>query len=483
MAKNDDLDSNDVTRSHRAGSFRELLAIAFPMVVSQACFTVMTFTDRLFLSRLGSAQMDAAMAGGLMVFVLMTFFIGLTGYATALVAQYLGSGRKDRCAVATTQAMLVALAAYPIILLTRPVVHLIFRRIGISEAQLVPQLAYFDILIYATVVSLLRSCLSSFFSGIGKTRIVMIAAATAMVVNIGMNYLLIFGNFGFPAWGIRGAACGTIIGGTCGLAVMLAAYLGPKIRQAYQVGRSFRYDRESMGTLLRFGYPAGLEMFLNLVAFNAMILAFHAHSPVTATAVTIMFNWDMVSFVPLTGIQIGVMSLVGRYMGAGNPDLAHRSVMSGLKGGWLYSAAILVLFVGFPDQMVNIFRPEHIDEVFQKAAPLAGQLIRVASMYVMVEAVVIVFSGALRGAGDTFWAMRTSVLIHWLMLVMLLVVLYALRQPPVVAWIGIVASFMVFSGLFYWRYRGGKWRSIRMVAPTEALATDHDQDFHEPPDL
>ena len=75
-----------------------------------------------------------------------------------------------------------------------------------------------------------------------------------------------------------------------------------------------------MRKLLRFGYPA-VELFLNLLAFTSMILLFHSHGLATATAVTIVFNWDMVSFVPLLGIQIGVVSLVERYMGgAGRPD-------------------------------------------------------------------------------------------------------------------------------------------------------------------
>ncbi|MBN1363146.1 MAG: MATE family efflux transporter [Sedimentisphaerales bacterium] len=484
MTRTDPIHFDGTGRAGGAGGMRELLAIALPMVVSHACDTVMTFTDRLFLSRLGPEQMNASMAGGLATFVVMTFFLGLTGYSTALVAQYLGSGRKDRCATATTQALLVALAAYPLILLARPLVHLAFRKSGISVAQLAPQIAYFDILIYATVIGLFRNCLSSFFSGIGRTRIVMVAAVTAMIVNVGMNYILIFGKLGFPAWGIRGAACGTIIGGLCGLGVLLAAYLGPQIRRTYQVARSLRFDREAMGTLLRFGYPAGIEFFLNLLAFNAMILAFHAHGPATATAVTIMFNWDMVSFLPLIGIQIGVMSLVGRYMGARDPDTAHRAAMSGLKGGWLYSLVILILFVGFPERLVAVFSPVQGDPVFRQAAPLAARMIRIASFYVMLEAVVVVFSGALRGAGDTFWAMCISVTIHWLMLVILVVMLYMLGMSPLAAWIGVVVAFMAFCGVFYHRYRSGKWRTIRMVqTPVELLATDHDLDFHEPRDL
>lgn len=482
MEQSDEFSVNAIHEG--AGGMRELLAIALPMVVSQACDTIMMFTDRLFLSRLGPEEMNASMAGGLMCFVMMTFFLGLTGYSTALVAQYLGSGRKDRCATATTQAMLIALTAYPLILLARPLVHFAFAKTGISPGQLTPQIEYFDVVIYATVIGLLRNCMSSFFSGIGRTRIVMISAVTAMLVNVGMNYILIFGKLGFPALGIRGAAYATIIGGCVGLGVLLTTYLSGRTRRTFRVWHSLRFDREAMGKLLRFGYPAGIEMFLNLMAFNVMIIAFHAHSPATATAVTVMFNWDMVSFVPLIGIQIGVMSLVGRYMGAGNPDLAHRSAISGLKCGWLYSVFILMLFVFLPKHLVDVFRPEQVDAIFHEAAPIAVRLIRIASIYVMLEAVVVVFSGTLRGAGDTFWAMCVSVTIHWLMLGILVTMLYVLRVRPEVAWLGVVVSFLSFSYLFYRRFRGGKWRTIRVVhSQAELIATDHDHDFHEPRDL
>ena len=231
------------------GGIRELLAIALPMVVSHACDTVMTFTDRVFLSRLGPDEMNAAMSGGLTSFMMMTFFLGLIGYATALVAQYLGAGRKDRCAVATSQAILICLAAYPVIVLARPLVFYAFELSGISATQLASQKMYFGILVYATIVGLLRASLSSFFSGIGKTRMVMVAAAVSMVANMGLNYVLIFGKFGLPAMGIRGAAYGTILGGLLGLGVLVAAYLWPSIRVEYQVLKSLHFDREAMGKL------------------------------------------------------------------------------------------------------------------------------------------------------------------------------------------------------------------------------------------
>ncbi|MBN2218014.1 MAG: MATE family efflux transporter [Pirellulales bacterium] len=474
----------DEKRLPTAGGMRELTAIALPMVVSQACDTVMIFTDRLFLSRLGPEQMNAALAGGLSCFMLTTFLLGLVGYTTALVAQYLGAGRKDRCAVATTQAAIICLAAYPLVVAARPAVMHLFNLLDLSAEQLIPQKIYFGILVYAVIVSLLRTCLAGFFSGIGKTRMVMIASVAAMVVNVGLNYVLIFGHLGVRPLGIRGAAFGTICGGLFGFMVLAAAYLWPSNRREYAIARSLRFDREAMGRLVRFGYPAGIEFFLNVLAFTGVIMVFHARGDVTATAATVMFNWDLVSFVPLIGVQIGVTSLVGRYMGAGSPDTAHRATMSGLKLGVVYSSLIFVLFLAFPGTLVAMFEPSEPDAVFTEAIPTAVFMIRFASLYVLIDAAVVVFSGALRGAGDTFWAMCISVGLHWLLLPILAFLLHVAHVSAEMGWVALVLTYLVFSGLFYLRYRSGRWRTIRVVqTPEELLATDHDHEFHQQPDL
>lgn len=445
------------------GGLREMLAIALPMVASHACETVLIFTDRLFLSRLGPEQMSAAMGGGLTSFMMMTFFIGLIGYATALVAQYLGAGRPERCALTVTQGLILSLLAYPLILAGRPLAHWLFAASGISAAQLLPQQHYFDLLLWGALIVLLRTCFSSFFSGIGRTRVVLLSALTAMVINVVANYALIFGHFGLPALGIRGAAFGTLLASLCGLLVLVGAYLSPANRREFAVGTSLRFAWPVMGKLLRFGSPAGVEMFLNLLAFTAMILIFHAHGLVTATAITIVFNWDMVSFVPLLGLQIGVISLVGRYMGAGRPDIAERAALSGLKMGWVYSSVILVLFVLFPEQLVAVFRPAGADPIFAEAVPLAVSMLRLAALYVLADAVMVVFSGTLRGAGDTFWAMGVSVTMHWLLVPVLYLFLTVLDFPPQIAWLALIVFFLAFSGLFYLRFRSGHWKTLAVV--------------------
>ena len=449
--------------SFSAGGLKEMLAIALPMVVSHACETILIFTDRLFLSRLGAIPMNAAMVGGLSSFMLMTFFIGLTGYVTALAAQYLGAGRSECCARVLFQAALLSLAAAPLLLAIRPLMHQFFSFMSIPRQQLAQQQVYFDILVFGALPVLLRNSFSSFFSGIGKTRVVMFAALTTMLINVVANYILIFGHLGFPALGLRGAAYGTLFSSCCGLLVLLATYLNKSNRATYAVTRSFHFDRKLMAKLLRFGSPAGFEMFLNLLAFTIVILLFHADGLVTATAITIVFNWDMVSFVPLLGIQIGVVSLVGRYMGAGRPDLAARATNSGLKMALAYSSLILVLFVSLPELLVAVFQPRTEDIIYTQAAPIAVSMLRLAALYVLADAMMVVFSGALRGAGDTFWTMCISVTLHWMLIPVLLLVLRVLTLSPLTAWLAIITAFMIFSGMFYLRYRSGCWKALKLT--------------------
>ncbi|MCK6491059.1 MAG: MATE family efflux transporter [Planctomycetes bacterium] len=463
---------------HRPGGMRDLLAVAAPMVVSTACDTVMIFTDRLFLAQLSPAHMNAALAGGLTAFLTGTFFVGLIGFSTAQVAQHLGAGRRERCALVTTQALLIALAAWPLMWALRPLVHRAFAASGIDPVQLALQTEFFDILNAGAGIMLLRGALAAFFSGIGRTRMVMAATMTAMAVNLVMNWLLIFGHWGFPALGMRGSAWGSVIGGAAGLAVLAGAYLAPALRHAYGVAGSWRFDRGETLTLLRFGFPGGVEMLLNLLAFNALILAYHAHSPATATATTLMFNWDLVSFVPLIGLQIAVTSLVGRAMGARQPATARRVVRSGLRLGWMYSALVLLAFVGIPELLVAVFRPGHADPVFAQAEPLAASMIRVAAAYVLVETVVVVVSGALRGAGDTVFTMCLSVGLHWLLLPVAVLGLHVLHGGPLTVWCVQVGVFMAASGLFWWRWQGGRWRRIQVVAPAPLHPPEEpEQDF------
>ena len=145
------------------GGIREMIGIALPMVVSHGCDTIMVFTDRLFLSRLGPLHMAAAMGGGLTRFVMISFFLGVISYTTPLVAQHLGAGQRNRCGTAAAQGILITIACYPFVLAMRPVGHAFFEFVGIEPAQEVLQTAYFDILLYGAILGVIAGVSFGFF--------------------------------------------------------------------------------------------------------------------------------------------------------------------------------------------------------------------------------------------------------------------------------------------------------------------------------
>lgn len=442
-----------------------MISVALPMVVSFACDTVMIFTDRLLLSRLGPVMMNASLGGGISFYMMIMFLFGLTGYTTALVAQHLGAGKKHDCPKVSFQAAIIIVASWPLFLFVREPASHLFSLMGVPPEQLGPQIEYFQILAIGSVTALLRHCLASFFSGIGNTRIVMTASFFAMIINVFSAYALIYGHFGFPAMGIAGAAWGTVFASFCACLMLAAVYFSKKIREEYEIMKSFVFDRTLMKKLLRYGSPSGFEMFLAVAAFNFMVLTFHSMGPVSATAASVMLNWDMVTYVPLLGIEIGVTSLVGRYMGAGRPDIAHKSVMSGVKVGSCYSILMFVLFMFFPYPMVQVFHPEAANEVFQQSIPVAIIMLRMVCLYLVSEIIIVVFVGALRGAGDTLWAMSFSILLHWFVAGALFIMLRVFHLPVETGWAVVIILFLVLSTAVLFRYREGKWRSIHLVNP------------------
>ncbi len=441
-----------------------MIAIALPMVISNGCETIMVFTDRLFLSRLGAEQMSAAMGGGLFMFTMISFFIGLLGYSAAITAQFLGSGQKEKCPTVTFQAVLTAVCAYPLILLLFiPFGHYVFDVSGLSPVQLKYQYSYFDILMYGSVLMLVRSAFAGFFIGVGNTRVVMFSSIAAMVLNVAFSYILIFGKFGFPVMGVNGAAYGTLLGGLCALIILIYSYLRYAKCFNLNLKATFLYDREILKTLIKYGFPAGMEFVLGLAAFTAMIFMFHARGAETAAAVTIAFNWDHVAFVPLMGLEMGVTSIFGRYMGAKRPDIAHKALFSGIKTGVFYSTAVTFFFLFFPGMLTDVFRPAHYDPAFENSRELAVFMIRTASIYVVLESLIASCAGALRGAGDTYFAMLITVGGTWLVVFAVFVSLHVMHMSMHTAWLTMVLTFLTVPLMLILRYRTGKWREISVI--------------------
>ncbi|MFK7976854.1 MAG: MATE family efflux transporter [Halioglobus sp.] len=443
-------------------TLRELTRLALPMVVSQGAFAVMVFTDRVFMSSLDSAHIAAALGGGVASFFCMSLFIGLISYGNALVAQYYGAGKFARCSKVTTQGLYLALASTPVLILAGYYGKYAFEHLGHEAVQVPLEQAYFEILMYGAVFALIKAALASYFSGIGRTRVVMVADVIGTGVNIPLSWVLIFGKFGFPAMGIQGAALGTVLATLITIAVFFTFYMRAEHRQQFSVDAAWQFERSIMRRYLRLGMPSGLETFMNVATFNLFLLLFQSYGVIEGAAMAIVFNWDMLSFIPMVGLNIAVMSLIGRFVGAGDMARANEVIAAGFMLAFAYAGTLSVIFLIFRIELVAFFDTGGAD--FPAILAIGSQMMVGLVTYMLADATILISGAVLRGAGDTRWIMLTSMSLHWVMLVIQYLTIVVYRLDALISWWVFVATLLILAIIYLWRLLGNTWRRPERLA-------------------
>ncbi len=455
-------------QKNNKGELATLLALAIPVIVTQASETVMLFTDRLLLAGLGIEFVAPAMSGGLTAFVLESLFLGVTGYVNTIVAHFYGAGIRNKCARSASQAVYVSLVAFPLLCAVSPLVRFAFMATGHAGRQLDLEYTFFQVIIFGSLPNLVRSALAGFFIGIGKTRIVMTANLAGMIVNIPLNYALIYGVFPFPRLEIAGSALATIVGNLAIMTILAIVYLGKKYRTEYATAREWKPDKRLFDKLLYFGMPAGIEQFLNVAAFNVFLLFMQSVSTTVAAATTITFNYDLLAFVPMLGMNAAVMSIVGRHMGERDPAAASRSTYLTMRIAYAYAGFMMLVFVSGAPYLVRAFAYGEAGDA-AAVAELAETMLRLAALYTLADATNLVFSGALRGAGDTHWCMIFSVSLHWIMALSMFVMIKVLALDTLFVWGFFIGFAIALGAAFFARFRLGYWKKIEMINEDEKL--------------
>ena len=443
-------------------TLRELFRLSLPMVVSQGSFAVMVFTDRWFMSMIDATHIAAAMGGGVASYFCLSLFMGVITYANPLVAQYYGAGELEKCPRVVTQGLMMAVGSVPLLLAAAWLGGMMFEFMGHDPAQVPLEQTYFYILMGGSLFTLVKACLACYFSGIGRTRVVMIADVLGVSLNIPLSWALIFGAFGLPQMGLAGAGLGTVIASVFAIGIYLVFYLNSDHQRQFHVARSLRFDRGITRRYLRLGTPSGLENFMNTATFNLFLLMFQSYGVVQGAAMAIVFNWDMLSFIPMIGLNIGVMSLIGRFVGASDMARANQVISSGFILAFSYSGVLVILFLAFRMELVDVFRTP--DAEFEAIRVLAGQMMIGLVTYMMADATILISGGALRGAGDTRWIMVTSISVHWAMLVAQYFVIVVYGFGPLASWWVFVVMLLTLALLYLRRLLGDRWRRPEILA-------------------
>ena len=443
-------------------TLKELLQLSLPMVVSQGAYAVMVFTDRWFMSQLDAVHIAATLGGGVASFFCISLFVGILSYANALVAQYYGAKELQKCPMVVSQGAIMVLMSLPILALATYFVGDLFARMGHDPRQVKLERLYFYVLMSGCFFTLMKMCIASYFSGIGRTKIVMICDVGGMLLNVPLSYALIFGKIGLPALGISGAALGTVIASGFALLLFLSFYLAKEHREKFNVLASFRYDRGILRRYLRLGIPSGFELFMNVATFNLFLLMFQSYGIAQGAAMAIVFNWDMVSFVPMIGLHIGVMSLIGRFVGANDMARVNQVIGAGLVVAIAYSGTLGLLFINYRLPLVEVFATPTGD--FTAISDLASYMMVGLSTYVIADATLLIAGGALRGAGDTRWLMITSISLHWAMLIAQYFIIMVYELGPKASWWAFVVMLIALAIVYMHRLLGGAWRDPERLA-------------------
>jgi MATE family multidrug resistance protein len=453
------------THHQEPGGYREVIRIAWPLVVSMGSFTLMQFVDRMFLAWHSPVSIQAALPAGILSFTFICTFMALCGYANTFVAQYHGAGDPEGCSRSTAQAVWLALLTWPLLVALLPFGLYLLEVSGHPPEVLAEERVYFTILTAGGVLVPLGAAISSFFTGRGATRTNMLATIAGNVTNIVLDYALIFGRWGAPEMGIRGAAIATLIAGMVAPAILFTLYFSRRVDAVYRTRSHVRPDWALMGRMVRFGLPSGINMLVEIASFALFILITGRLGAEALAVSNMALSINSVAFLPLIGLGIAAATLVGQYQGRGDPDTAARAAERAVRVGVGYVALVGLTFVLFPRLYFSAFTARAETGLSVDALMVTGRwLLVLMAVWGIMDAGNVIYAGALKGAGDTRFVLMSSTVLAWLLFVpgvMLIVLVFGYGLLVMWAWalvyVGALAT--VYGG----RFRRGAWRKIRVI--------------------
>ncbi|MBT7890591.1 MAG: MATE family efflux transporter, partial [Deltaproteobacteria bacterium] len=283
------------------GGYYAILKIAIPLILATGAYSVQHFIDRMFLAWYSPEAIAASMPAGILNFTLLSLFLGTASYVSTFVAQYYGARQYDYIGRIVWQGIYFSLIATVFILLFIPLSDSIFILAGHAPEVRELESRYFIILCLGGFFPVVSSAISGLFSGLGRTWTVMWVNFVGTGVNIILDYAMIFGNFGFPEWGIRGAAVATVISAFISTVLFVFLMLRPGYRREYGTWSGRAFNRGLFQRLLSFGFPAGLQFFLDMLGFTLFILLVGRIGKIELAATNSAFNINMLAFMPMTG--------------------------------------------------------------------------------------------------------------------------------------------------------------------------------------
>jgi MATE family multidrug resistance protein len=452
----------------RAGGSRELLLLAAPLILSQSFMTVQIFVDTILLSWYDTHAMSASFPAVMWFWLLFGLLQVTAGYTSTFVAQYTGANRPHRVGPAVWQGIHFALLAGLAMLLLAPAAPWLIAVGGHSEKLQTLESAYLRCLAFAAMPMLVMSAINGFFSGRGQTWTVLGIEGVGTAVNVVLAIAMINGRLGFPEMGIEGAGWSTVAGSWASALFALALLLRRRYREQFATVSGWRLERDLFRRLMKYGGPAGGQVFLDVLVFNLFVQLIGRLGDAAMGATTLTVRLNMIAFLPMMGLGQAVCILVGQRLGADRPDLAEKSAYAGLKWSFGYMCVIAFIYLAFPNFLVSLFENDRDVSNFTAVAALVPGLLICVAAYSVVDAVNVTFSFALRGAGDTRFVTLVTFCLAWPIMVLPTFLVVQSGASLYWAWWFATAHIFAMAACFYLRFRHGKWKTMRVIEPQVA---------------
>jgi len=429
-----------------------VLTLALPVTVSTLLQRTEGIAAVFLVGGLGATSIAAVGLGQLLAFMATTLVSGLSVGANVLIAQLWGARRtKDVGEAATHLLGLAAVISCMLMALGWSLNRVIMNLLGAENDVITLALPYSNLIFLVIPCTIFLQVLSSILQGTRDTKTPMYALIAINLLYLTIAYPLIYGLWGFPAWGITGAAVATGIAEGAGVAYLLWAS-----RTLFKTSLHIRYD------LLRSTWQIGASVSgervfqqTGIILYTKIVLLY---GTVTYAAHQVGLSIESLSFLPGYGFAIAAATMVGQSIGAGKYVRAKLENWEANRLAATAMAAMGVLFFFFPYLLMRAFTND------EAVVELGTIFLRIVAILQIPLALTMVLAGSLRGAGDTRFIMVTTTIGMWGVRIPFAVITGSwLALDVFFVWSAMIADWTVRMGLLLWRYRSERWKAIQVI--------------------
>jgi MATE family multidrug resistance protein len=440
-------------------TLRELLVLAWPVVVARSSQAVIGFCDALMTAPLGETSLAAVTTGAMNVYAVAILPMGVVFIVQSFAAQLSGRGELPAARRYAYYGLAIAAATMVVGAAAIPGVTPALAALGYAGEVRAQMAAYLSIRLLGVGAVVGVEALGNWFGGLGHTRPHMVAGVIAMVVNVALNWVLIHGHLGAPALGVEGAALASVIATWVGLAALAVPFA-----RGWVTGKSASLGlrRAELARVIRFGVPNGIIWFLEFSAFTVFVNVVVADLGTTAlAALMVVININAVSFMPAFGLASAGAILVGTAIGAGRAEAVPAIVRMTIRATALWQGAVGLLYLLAPRTVVGWFVANG------EVAPLhelGATMLHISVGWQLFDAVALTVGEALRAAGDTAWSMWARIALGWTLFVpAALISVRVAGGGHVAAMLCLVGYLALLALALAWRFRSGAWQRIDLT--------------------